>query len=227
MGERPIDWRGSSYKDFCEMPHAVQRTFGHALGLAQNNLPLEGAKTLTSFKPTLIELLEDDDGDTYRAVYTAHYRDVIRAALLQEEVDAGPGPAEAGQANPRKSAGGGETDRSGESAKNDERAVMDGHITPAGTSVLDDLPLDPAFVVKAKLAIRIQKSIAEMDLTQREAAARMGITQPKLSLIARGKLDDISQAKLETCLRALGHDIEIAVGPRHDGVGEITVRDAA
>lgn len=104
---------------------------------------------------------------------------------------------------------------------------MDGHITPAGTSVLDDLPLDPAFVVKAKLAIRIQKSIAEMDLTQREAAARMGITQPKLSLIARGKLDDISQAKLETCLRALGHNIEIAVGPRHDGVGEMTVRDAA
>ncbi|HYG48753.1 MAG TPA: helix-turn-helix transcriptional regulator [Allosphingosinicella sp.] len=104
---------------------------------------------------------------------------------------------------------------------------MSGHVTPAGRSVLDELRLDPVFVVKAKLAIRIQKSIAEMELTQREAAARMGITQPKLSLIVRGKLDDISQAKLEACLRALGHDIEIAIGPRHDGVGEITVRDAA
>ena len=104
---------------------------------------------------------------------------------------------------------------------------MEGYFTPAGKSVLDELRLEPGFVVKAKLAIRIQKSIAEMGLKQREAAVRMGITQPKLSLIARGKLDDISQAKLEACLRALGHDIEIAIGPRHDGVGEVTVRHAA
>lgn len=94
---------------------------------------------------------------------------------------------------------------------------MDGHVTPAGTSVLDELRLDPASVVKAKLAIQIQKSIREMGLKQREAAAQMGITQPKLSLITRGKLDDISQAKLEACLRALAHDIEIAIGQRHNG----------
>jgi predicted XRE-type DNA-binding protein len=104
---------------------------------------------------------------------------------------------------------------------------MDGHWTLAGTSVLDELGLDPAYVVKAKLAIRIQKSIAEMGLTQREAAMRMPITQPKLSSIMRGKLDDISQAKLEACLRALGHDIEIGIGPRRDGIGEVTVREVA
>jgi hypothetical protein len=64
---------------------------------------------------------------------------------------------------------------------------MNGHATPAGRSVLDDLGLDAGYVVKAKLALRIQKTIAEMDLTQREAAARMPITQPKLSLLVRGK----------------------------------------
>jgi predicted XRE-type DNA-binding protein len=102
---------------------------------------------------------------------------------------------------------------------------MNGHVTPAGKSILDELGLDPAYLVKAKLAIRIQKSISEMDLTQREAAARMPITQPKLSAIMRGRLEDISQAKLEACLQALGHDIEIAIGPRHDGVGEVSVRE--
>jgi len=104
---------------------------------------------------------------------------------------------------------------------------MDGHVTAAGRSVLDELGLDPGYAVKAKLAIRIQKSIAEMGLTQREAAARMPITQPKLSLLTRGRLDDISQAKLEDCLRALGHDIEIGIGARHDGVGKVRVREAA
>ena len=105
--------------------------------------------------------------------------------------------------------------------------MMDGHVTPAGKSVLDELGLDAAHVVKAKLAIRIQKSIAEMGLTQRQAAALMPISQPKLSLLTRGRLGDISQAKLEDCLRALGHDIEIAIGARREGVGIVKVREAA
>jgi predicted XRE-type DNA-binding protein len=104
---------------------------------------------------------------------------------------------------------------------------MGPHMTPAARSVLDELDLDQAYVVKAKLALRIARSIAEMGLSQREAAARMPINQPKLSLLTRGKLDDISQAKLEECLRALGHDIEIAIGARHEGVGTVAVREVA
>jgi phage-related protein len=72
-----IDWRGSTYKDLCDMPAKVRQTFGFALGLAQNNLPYEDAKTLSGFKPALVEILEDDDGDTYRAVYTAHFENVV------------------------------------------------------------------------------------------------------------------------------------------------------
>jgi predicted XRE-type DNA-binding protein len=104
---------------------------------------------------------------------------------------------------------------------------MTGHTTPAGASVLDELGLDAAWTVKAKLAQRLQRTIADMGLTQREAAARMPISQPKLSLITRGQLDDVSQAKLEDCLRALGHDIEITIGPRREGTGRLKVREAA
>lgn len=77
MDGRRIDWRGSSYRDLLEMPERVRGTFGHALGLAQNDLRYEGAKSLSGFRPTLVEVLEDDDGDTYRAVYTAHFEDVV------------------------------------------------------------------------------------------------------------------------------------------------------
>jgi phage-related protein len=77
MDEKDICWLGSSYKDLMDMPRAVRGTFGHALGLAQNNLRYEDSKPLTGFKPALVEILEDDDGDTYRAVYTAYYRDTV------------------------------------------------------------------------------------------------------------------------------------------------------
>lgn len=77
MDERETIWIGSSYKDLLAMPEAVRRTFGYALGLAQNGLSHPDTKQLKGFAPALIEIIEDDDGDTYRAVYCARFKDVI------------------------------------------------------------------------------------------------------------------------------------------------------
>lgn len=92
-------------------------------------------------------------------------------------------------------------------------------MVPAGTSVLDDLGLDPGFVMESKLAIRIARTVHELGLTQRDAAERMGISQAELSQLTRGKFDGLSEAKLADCLAALGHDVTIGIGPRHDGIG--------
>lgn len=77
MDDKELVWQGSSYKDLMAMPDRVRKTFGHALGLAQNGLRYADDKSLTGFKPSSVEILEDFDGDTYRAVYTAHYDDVV------------------------------------------------------------------------------------------------------------------------------------------------------
>ena len=87
MDEREIDWRGGTYKDLLEMPVKVRQTFGFALGLAQNNLPSEDAKTLSGFKPALVEILEDDERHLPCSLYGALRGRRLRAALLQEEVD--------------------------------------------------------------------------------------------------------------------------------------------
>lgn len=81
------------------------------------------------------------------------------------------------------------------------------HKTQPCTSVLDDLGLDRGFAIKGKLAIHIQKTVEELGLNQRDAARQMGISQPKLSQLTRGKFEGLRQAKLEECLVALGHDI--------------------
>ena len=77
VDEKEINWRGSSYKDLIAMPETVRKTFGYALGLAQNGLRHPDTKTLAGFRPALVEILEDDDGDTYRGIYTVHYADAV------------------------------------------------------------------------------------------------------------------------------------------------------
>ena len=101
MDRRAIDWRGSSYKDLCGMPEPVRRTFGYALGLAQNDLPLEQARTLAAFRPALVELLGTMMATLPGRLHGALSGRDLRPALLQEEVDARPGPAEAGQGDDR------------------------------------------------------------------------------------------------------------------------------
>ena len=64
-------------------------------------------------------------------------------------------------------------------------------------------------------------------LARNAAAKRLPLSQPKLSLVTRGKLDGISQAMLEECLQALGHDIEIKINRRHEGVGQLRVLEDA
>ena len=65
----------------------------------------------------------------------------------------------------------------------------------------------------------------ELALIQRDAARRMGISQPKLSALTRGRFEGLSQAKLEECLVALGHDVITNIGPRHEGVGARRVEE--
>src|SRR4051794_10119349 len=71
-------------------------------------------------------------------------------------------------------------------------------------------------LAKAELVQRISDIIAERKLTQARAAKVLGIDQPKVSALLRGKLDGFSIDRLFRFLNALGKDVEISVRPaRH------------
>ena len=66
-------------------------------------------------------------------------------------------------------------------------------------------------LVKAKLAHVIARSIEARRITQLEAAELLGIDQPKVSNLVRGKLSGFSIDRLFRFLTLLGSDIEIVV----------------
>ena len=77
-----------------------------------------------------------------------------------------------------------------------------------------DVPDADAALAKAELARRICVLLSERKLTQARAAAVLGIDQPKVSALVRGKLGGFSTARLFRFLNTLGQDVEIGVRPR-------------
>jgi phage-related protein len=77
MAERtlkPVIWIGSSRHDLRRLPDAVQDEIGYALYFAQQGQRHLSAKVLKGFTGAgVLEIIENDAGGTYRAVYTVRF----------------------------------------------------------------------------------------------------------------------------------------------------------
>lgn len=76
--ERPMFWMGTSKKDLLALPTGVRRFMGHALHFAQLGEQHPAAKVLKGFGGSgVLEVVEDDAGGTYRAVYTVRFAQAV------------------------------------------------------------------------------------------------------------------------------------------------------
>jgi phage-related protein len=75
---KPVDWIGSSYKDFVAFPDAVQDLMGYALYIAQTGGIHGSARPLKGFGGAgVLEIVEDHQSGTYRAIYTVKFADAV------------------------------------------------------------------------------------------------------------------------------------------------------
>src|SRR3990167_11203383 len=76
--EKPLEWIASSHKDLMALPSDVRRRFGYALSLAQIGDQDDAAKVLKGFGGAgVLEVVEDDAGGTYRALYTVKFSEAV------------------------------------------------------------------------------------------------------------------------------------------------------
>jgi predicted XRE-type DNA-binding protein len=104
-----------------------------------------------------------------------------------------------------------------------QRLVEGVEVQRGSGNVFADLGLPDAekLKIKAGLVIEIRKAMRRLELTQQEAAKRMGLTQPKVSDMMRGDFSNLSERKLMDCLTRLGYNIEIKVKPTKQAVGHL------
>ena len=77
-GLKPVVWIASSLKDLKSFPVETQGEFGFALFRAQEGKKHANAKPLKGFSGAgILEIVENHDGDTYRAVYTIRFAEMV------------------------------------------------------------------------------------------------------------------------------------------------------
>ena len=76
-----------------------------------------------------------------------------------------------------------------------------------------DLPDAAAELVKAELTRQITKRIKALKLNQTQAAGRLGVSQPDVSRLARGRPTGFSTDRLLELLNSLDLNVDIVVRP--------------
>jgi phage-related protein len=75
---KPVRWIAGSRDDLRSFPSPVRRQIGLALHFAQAGDKHPSAKPLRGFGGSgVLEVIEDHQGDTYRAVYTVRFAEIL------------------------------------------------------------------------------------------------------------------------------------------------------
>lgn len=75
---KAVVWMGDSLANLREFPLVVRSEVGFALYQAQRGGKHVSVKPLKGFGgASVLEVVEDDDGNTYRAVYTVKFKEVL------------------------------------------------------------------------------------------------------------------------------------------------------
>lgn len=75
---KPVIWIGSSREDLRDLPDSVQDKVGTALQGVQYGSRPAVVKTLSGFSGAgVLEIKVNDDGSTYRAVYTVRFAEYV------------------------------------------------------------------------------------------------------------------------------------------------------
>ena len=88
-----------------------------------------------------------------------------------------------------------------------------------------EIPNPEEYLAKARLALIVNGIIAKSELTRREAAKMLSLTESQLTALSDGLLDDFSIEFLFSLIRKLDCKVEIVVSgkPAYNSAAEINI----
>jgi predicted XRE-type DNA-binding protein/phage-related protein len=211
-GPKPLIWVGDSLEMVRSFPEAVRGEIGVALYEAQLGGKHDAAKPLRNIGSGILEVVADHRGDTFCAVYAVRFaRRFIYFMRSRKSRRLGlrhRNPKSISSSNglngPSKSIGHGSN-----------KITKQDYIESSGNVFADlGFPNADEMLAKAELAIKIAGILRRRHLTQAQAAEILGVDQPKVSALIRGRLAGFSIERLLRFLLLLGTDVSITIKPR-------------
>jgi phage-related protein/predicted XRE-type DNA-binding protein len=200
---KPLEFLGSSRDDLAGMPAGVR----HDIGLELMRVQLGGQPT--DFKPMsavgagTYEIRVRDASGAFRAVYVAKLEAAIYVLRAFQKKTPQTSKVDIELAKVRYRMIGGKF----MSRKTDPRFSDTRRIKGSG-NVFIDLGFDPAeakiMALRAEVMIRMEQYLKAQGWTQAEAARRLGITQPRVSRLIKGRWQDFSLDMLLTLAARAG-----------------------
>jgi len=208
----------------------VKKSIGNALYQAQKGFKALTAKPLHGFGGAgVLEVVEDYQTDSYRAVYTLKFADSgLRATCVPEEIKEGTSYTKAGYRPHQEKTQGcrgtlqivQQEDMTmrprAKATKTKKRRARREKIEIGSGNVFADLGFEDSeqLLLKAELATRIAQLLEKRGWTQTQTAERTGLDQPKVSRLLRGQLSGFSADRLFAILNRLGHSVEVRISPK-------------
>jgi phage-related protein/predicted XRE-type DNA-binding protein len=209
---KPIVWVGTSRSDLSSFSEDVKDAIGYALRIAQGGGKSVDAKPLKGHGGAgILEVVEDHEDDSYRAVYTVGSagRIYVLQASRKESSTGIVTPEREIELSRR---GGFEVAPGLEGTKGLSKKIP---VEIGGGNVFADIGLanSEQRLTNADLAICVGEAIRSRRRTQIQAARILKIDRPKISRLLRGQPSGFSTERLMHFLTLLGRDVEIAVKP--------------
>ena len=208
----PVRFMGDSRAVLRQLPDEVKSEIGFALERVQQGKMPVNAKPLKGIAPGVQEIKSDSKSGTFRAVYMARFqRAVYVLHVFQKKSKWGIATPKAEIDLVRRRLA-----QAVEWEAEEERSTMKKPYAQGSGNIYADLGMGNPQEAQAKadLAHRIVDIIEGHKLTQVQAAKVLGVDQPKVSALMRGRLTDFSIERLLRFLLLLGHDVHIAVTAR-------------
>ena len=96
---------------------------------------------------------------------------------------------------------------------------IDYEVTEGNIFAALELDQPEELLARAKLLHQVSSLIKNSQLSQKEVAERLGITQPKVSMLVTGRLSEFSTDSLLHYLSILGCEVEIRVKRPRSRIG--------
>jgi phage-related protein/predicted XRE-type DNA-binding protein len=223
---KELVWIASSRRNMRALPKKVRRIFGLALFAVRIGETPPIAKSLKGFGGSgVLELIENDQGGTYRAIYTVRYATAVYVLhVFQKKSKRGkatpPQDIELVASRLKRSE---EMHFSGDEGR---PAMKRDHEKSSGDVFADLGFRNPKQeLLKPKLTIELYRLLNAPAITHHEAARLLGTTQPQVSALMRCKPASVSVGRLMEFLTILGRDVQVTVRPasRRRKAGDMSV----